>query len=337
MRYSKTSVSLVLIHSARFESACGRYARAIGCSLIAFLLSLPSARADVVADWTKIALHTVISSEQSQLRAAREMATVHVAMFETMNFVEGIYVPRFVVKPPQPLSISSEAAAAAAAHYVLVQLHPEQGRALDAALHYSVASIPDAQEKSGALVTGRALGANIYGILVPHLGSAGTDISGRTSKTSRVRASTRASGATAVAWYWMVAQNAEAQRLRPIESARLYALVSMALSDVYGANRDATLFHESAYPCVSCAAGAAVQVILESGLGTAGISGMTLPGAGATGAAYVASRMREYGRGLSSEQLERDAGHQSSIEAGEKAGRTIGLRALANYRPSRNR
>jgi hypothetical protein len=138
-----------------------------------------------------------------------------------------------------------------------------------------------------------------------------------------------------VAWYWMVAQNAEAQRLRPIESARLYALVSMALSDVFGANREATLFHESSNPCVSCAAGAAVQVILESGLGAAGISGMTLPGAGATGAAYVSSRVREYGRGLSSDQLDRDAGRQSSIEAGEKAGTTIGQRVLANYRLTR--
>jgi hypothetical protein len=329
MRYSKTSVSLVLVRGARSESACGRSARAIGRSLIAFLLSLPSARADVVADWTKIALHTVISSEQSQLRGAREMATVHIAMFETMNFIEGTYVPRFVVKPARPLSISSEAAAAAAAHHILVRLHPGQEHALDAALRYSLVSIPDAQERSGALITGKALGANIYGILAPGLSAAGGDSSGSTPKTSRVHAVTRASGATAVAWYWMAAQNAEAQRLRPIESARLYALVSMALSDVYGANRDVALFRESEHACVSCAAGAAVEVILESGLGAADSSGMTLPDAGATGAAYVASRMREYGRGLSSELP-----GQSSIEAGEKAGRTIGLRTLANYERS---
>jgi hypothetical protein len=258
------------------------------------------------------------------------MATVHVAMFETMNFIEGIYVPRFVVKQPQPLSISSDAAAAAAAHYVLVQLHPEQKGALDAALHHSVAAIPDAQEKSSALITGDALGAIVYTAWASEPSSAGTEASGGTSKTSRLLASTRGSGANAVAWYWIVAQFAEAQRFRPIERARLYALVSMALSDFHdGTNRGATQFYESNHPCVPCASGAAVQVILDSELGSAGISRTMPTGADATRAAYVSSRMREYGRGLSSELPVHTA-----IEAGEKVGRTIGLRALANYRPS---
>ena len=311
--------------------------RTIGRSVVVLLLGLSSARADVVADWTKIALHAVISSESSQLHAAREMAAVHVAMFESMNFVEGIYDPRFVVKPPQPLGISSEQVAAAAAHHVLVRLHPEQERALDAGLRRSLASMADAREKSSALVTGRALGANIYGILARDLSAAGADISGGAPKTSPVRAPTHGSGAIVLAWYWMVAQNAEARRLKPIESARLYALVSMALSEVYGTDGDAALFRRPAYPCVHCVAGAAVQVILESGSGTARISEATLADAGAAGAAYVVSRMREYGRGLSSEQLDRDTGRQSSIEAGEKAGRTIGLRALENYKPFRDR
>lgn len=335
MHYAKTGVSPVSLRYARV-AACRGSARVFGCSLVAFLLSLSPARADVVADWTKIALHTVISSEQNPVRAAREMATVHVAMFESMNFIEGIYVPRSVVKLPQPLSISSDAAAAAAAHYVLVQLHPEHERALDAALHHPVAAIPDAQEKSSALIAGNSLGAIVYTIWTPDRSSAGTDVSGSTSKTSRVRASTRGSGANSVAWYWMVAQFVEAQHFRPIESARRYALVSMALSDLYGANRGATQFYESKHPCAPCAAGAVVQVILDSELGTARNSGMTLTSTGATGAAYVSSRMREYGRALSSEQLDGGVNRQTSIEAGEKVGRTIGLRALANYKLSRN-
>ena len=331
MRCAKTSVSPVSARSPRVEAACRRSVHAIWCSLLAFLLLSVPARADVVADWTKVALHAVISSEQRSVRAAREMEMVHVAMFETMNFIEGIYVPRFVVKPLQPLRISSDVAAVAAAHYVLVRLYPEQEPALDSALRRSMEAMPDAREKSSALIAGKALGAIVYASWASDPSLADTSNSGITSKKSRVRASTRGTGANAVAWYWIVAQFAEAQGLRPIERARLYALVSMALSDLYGPNGDVEHFYDSRHSCAPCAVGAAVQVVLESELGPAGVSGRTAAGARATGAVHVSSRMREYGRGLSSELQ-----GQTLIEIGEKLGRTVGLRALANYKRSRH-
>jgi hypothetical protein len=326
MRYAKTSISTESLHN--MKKGWKRAALAIGCSLVALQVSLP-ARADVVAEWSKIALHTVVSSERRPAHAALEMAMVHVAMFETMNFIEGAYVPRFVVKPYRPVRVSSEAAAAAAAHYVLTQLHPEQKPALDAALQHSAATIPDVQEKSSALITGRALGGNIYAIWASNLSSAGA---GANSKTSQVQ-STRGSGANSVAWYWIVGQFIEAQVFSPIESARLYALVSMALSEVYGGRRDAK--EESGHACAPCAAGAAIQVILESESGSAGGSGMTLTGASPTGAAYASSRVREYGRGLSLEQIAGEENRQVSVRAGEEMGTKIGLRTLANYKPSR--
>lgn len=335
MRYTKTIDSTVLFRNVQTEGRRKRAARATGCLLSAFLFSLPSARADVVADWNKIALHTVVSSEQRPAHAALEMAMVHVAMFETMNFIEGGYAPRFVVKPYRPVRVSSEAAAAAAAHYVLAQLHPEQKPALDAALLHSAAAIPDAQEKSSALITGRALGANIYAIWASDLSSASKDVSGGASKTSRVREPTRGSGANAVAWYWIVGQFIEAQRLSPIESARLYALVSMALSDVYGSNGDAQDSYVSGHACTPCAAGAAIQVILESELGSASASGLTLTNTGGTGAAYTSSRIREYARGVSFESLSGADNRQHSIRVGEETGRKTGLRTLTNYKPSR--
>jgi hypothetical protein len=325
------SILPVLLRNARVEAACRKSARALGRSLVAFLLSLPSARADVVADWTQIALHTVIASEKGPARAARELATVHIAMFESMNFIESVYVPRFAVKPLQPLRISRDVAAAAAAHYVLAQLHPEQRDALDAALRQSAAAIPEAQERSGGLITGRALGANIYAIWVSDLNSTVFSLS---PKASRVRVCTRGSGANAVAWYWIVAQFVHARNLGPIESARLYALVSMALSDLHdGANRDAAQLYESEQPCIACASGAVVQVILEAESASAGIAGARRIDLGATGATYVSSHIREYGRGLASEQFGGGANRESSMRIGEKAGRAIALRALANYRP----
>lgn len=324
MRYAKTSVSAAS-HRKQHAREAGKYAaRAAGSLMAAFLLSFAPARADVVADWSRIALHTVVSLEQRPAHAAIEMAMVHVAMFETMNFVEGAYVPRFLVKPYRPARASSEVAAAAAAHYVLAQLHPQHKPALDAALLHSAAAIPDVQEKSGALITGRALGGNIYAIWASDLSSAGA---GAGSKTSQ--ASTRGPGANSVAWYWIVGQFIEAQRLSAIESARLYALVSMALSEVYGGTRDAT--DGSDHACAPCAAGAAVRFILESESGSGGNSGMTLTSVSATGAAYTSSRIREYARGVSREQTAHM--DQRSIRAGEEMGRKIGSRTLANYKP----
>ena len=328
MRNAKMCVSTVSHRKVQAKDAWKEVARVIGYSLVAFLSSLPSARADVVADWSKIALHTVVSSEQRPAHAAIEMAMVHVAMFETMNFVEGAYVPRFVVKPYRPVRVSSKVAAAAAAHYVLAQLHPEHKPALDAALLHSAAAIPDAQEKSSALITGRALGGNIYAIWASDLNSAGT---GGKSKTSQAWTFTHGSGANAVAWHWIVGQFIEAQRLSPIQGARLYALVSMALSDVYGGNAQGS--HKFVSVCGPCAAGAAIQVILESESGSAGASGMMLTDASATGAAYTSSRIREYARGVSFEPMSGADNPQASIGSDEDTGRRIGLRTLANYKP----
>jgi hypothetical protein len=320
---AKTSVSTASHRKQQAHEARRGAARAAGGLMAAFLVLLSPARADVVADWSKIALHTVVSSEQRPVHAAIEMAMVHVAMFETMNFIEGGYVPRFLVKPYRPVLVSSEAAAAAAAHYVLAQLHPQHKPALDAALLHSAAAIHDVQKKSGAMITGRALGGNIYAIWASDLSSAGAGASSKTSQASK-----RGSGASSVAWYWIVGQFIEAQRLSAIESARLYALVSMALSEVYGGRREAKDGSEQA--CAPCAAGTAIRFILESESGSGGNSGMTLTSASATGAAYASSRVREYARGLSLEQTA-DI-DQNSIRAGEEMGRKIGSRTLANYK-----
>jgi hypothetical protein len=295
------------------------------------MFSFPLARADVVADWNMIALHTIASSEQRPAQMAVEMAMVHVAMFETMNFIEGAYVPRFVVKPHQPLGLSGEAAAAAAAHYVLIQLHPEHKPALDAGLERSLVAIPDSQEKSSASVTGMALGANIYAIWAAESISARTD-SGSAPKTPQARASTPGVGPSAVAWYGVAGQLIEAQGLRPIENARLYALVSMALSDVYRSERDAK---GSELVCAPCAARTAIQVILQSESASAAASGERLTGTSALGAVSASSRVLRSAEGVSFEPVSGSDNRQVPIRAGEEIGRRIGLRTLAHYRPSR--
>jgi len=134
--------------------------------LAAALLSCSLARADIVGDWDTIALSTVTASGRHRAyQESRVMAMVNTAMSEAINFNEARGPSRFLVTPARPLEASSEAAAAAAAHYILVQFHPEQKASLDAALRRSLALVPDEGKRESGRIMGIALGMNIYAIL----------------------------------------------------------------------------------------------------------------------------------------------------------------------------
>lgn len=99
----------------------------------AFGLAGPAAQADAVLDWNKTALEAVVASKQSPPLTTRSMAIAHAAIYDAVNAIEGRYAPyRPTAKPPA--GASAEAAAAGAAHAVLVRLFPDQKVALDATL-----------------------------------------------------------------------------------------------------------------------------------------------------------------------------------------------------------
>ncbi|HJY77028.1 MAG TPA: hypothetical protein VKE95_10360 [Burkholderiales bacterium] len=197
-------------------------------ALAVLLLPCSLARADVVADWNAIALTTLSTPDRDPAYVAHALATVHVAMFEVMNFIEGTYVPRFLVRPPAPVAGSGEGAAAAAAHYVLRELHPDRAAALDAALERSLASIGDPQQKANARVWGRHLGANIYAIR-------SADVGGLAARPAPATAAagTSESLASIAALNASVTKLIERKGLKPIDAARVHAQTSMALSDAY--------------------------------------------------------------------------------------------------------
>jgi len=138
----------------------------------AVLFTCSLARADVIADWNTIALNTVTASGRYRAyEESRVMTMVNIAMSETINFNEARGPSRFLVTPPRPLGASNETAAAAAAHYILVQFHPEQKASLDAALKRSLALEPDEAKSEAARIMGMNLGMNLYAILSAGSGS----------------------------------------------------------------------------------------------------------------------------------------------------------------------
>jgi len=132
----------------------------------AALMSCSLARADVIADWSTIALETVTGSGRYRAyEESRVLAMVNIAMSEAINFNEGRGPSSLLVTPPRPIHASSDAVAAAAAHYILVQLHPEQQASLDAALKRSLAMVADETKRESSRIMGMNLGMNLYALL----------------------------------------------------------------------------------------------------------------------------------------------------------------------------
>src|SRR5438046_3287158 len=119
--------------------------RSILIASTAALLGVPQiAKADVVTDWNTIAVSTVLADRLSN-HQTRDMAMVHAAVFDAMNAIRPYYTPAMVSITAKGYA-SREAAAAQAAHDVLLALFPAQQANLDAKLAASLAQIPDDDE-----------------------------------------------------------------------------------------------------------------------------------------------------------------------------------------------
>jgi hypothetical protein len=87
-------------------------------------------------------------------RAARAMAIVHIAIFDAVNSIAHTH-HGFTNIPDVPATASMEAAIAQAAHDTLVALYPSQAPHCDALLLADLAAIPDSDEKTLGIETGR--------------------------------------------------------------------------------------------------------------------------------------------------------------------------------------
>ena len=120
-----------------------------------------TANADVIMDWN--ARGDAIAAEKQVLLQTRVMSMLHIAMFEAVNAIERRYAPyRLTLSADR--STSKEAAAAAAAHDVLVSTYPDQEAALDAALAASLSGIPETEEKAKGIALGKEAAAGVIAL-----------------------------------------------------------------------------------------------------------------------------------------------------------------------------
>src|SRR4029434_8873247 len=112
-----------------------------------------TARADVVTDWNEKAVSAGVKVSEAPFVHTRSAAIVHVAMFDAVNSIDRRYAPYRTQLPAAP-GTSREAAAAAAAHFALVRLYPDQVKDFDSFYQTSLAAVPDGEPKSKGIQLG---------------------------------------------------------------------------------------------------------------------------------------------------------------------------------------
>jgi hypothetical protein len=136
-------------------------------SIIAAALTLAfaaiPAKADVVMDWNAKADAIAIEKQTINSANARGQAMLHVAVFEAVNAIDKRYTP-YKLNLTADRGVSREAAAASAAHDVLLALYPDQKADLDATLATSLSAISDGEAKSKGIELGKKAAAEIIAL-----------------------------------------------------------------------------------------------------------------------------------------------------------------------------
>ena len=126
----------------------------------------PTAEAiNVVIQWNRILLAIVRTpgAQPATIHPTRSFAVMHGAIYDAVNAIDRTHKP-YLVRLFAPRDTSQEAAAASAAHDVLVALYPALKSALDLDLQQSLAQIPDGEDKTEGIRIGQAVASRILAL-----------------------------------------------------------------------------------------------------------------------------------------------------------------------------
>ena len=113
---------------------------------------------NAIVGWHAVMESSVPASGRKNAVALPYYAYVDVAMYDAVSAIDHRFQP-FAVRVDAPRGASEDAAAASAAHDVLLHYLPAQAATFDAALASSLASIADGQSKTDGISVGHAVAA----------------------------------------------------------------------------------------------------------------------------------------------------------------------------------
>src|SRR5712671_2165370 len=110
-----------------------------------------------VLQWNRALLVIVrtAGAQPATIHPTRSFAIMHAAIYDAVNAIDGTHKP-YAIRLRASHSASQEAAAAAAAHEVLVKLYPTFQATLDSQFQQARAQLPDAGKADGISIGQKA-------------------------------------------------------------------------------------------------------------------------------------------------------------------------------------
>src|SRR5262245_31585998 len=140
--------------------AARRWSRRLAVELLEDRV-VPSA--DMVLRWNEVLLDAVRADRTAPPLAARDMAIVHVAIYDAVNAIDPTHEP-YADSRQGPRDASPEAAVAAAANRTLRELFPAQQPTFDAELAASLDAIPDGPAENKGVALGQSVAQHILAL-----------------------------------------------------------------------------------------------------------------------------------------------------------------------------
>jgi hypothetical protein len=205
-----------------------------------------AARADEVMDWNVLASTALSGTAQSV--ELRVLATMHLAMHDAINSIEPRY-RTYGFSIPVHMRASQDAAAASAAHDVLVAMVPSQKAAFDAALAGSLAKIAEGRSKRDGIGAGKAVaravtawraadGFDSLGAVTPFIMKSVTQFNPQgcpalagAGFARRMKEVQSSEGREVPVWNAAARAASHSRDLSMHDNARLFALLYMAAAD----------------------------------------------------------------------------------------------------------
>ena len=119
-----------------------------------------------VVQWNRTLLGIVRTpgAQPPTVHATRSFALMHAAIYDAVDAIDGTHAPYAVVLPGVSRDASQDAAAAAAAHEVLVALYPAFQAMLDARLQESLADVPDGPARDEGIAVGETVAGQMLAL-----------------------------------------------------------------------------------------------------------------------------------------------------------------------------